>query len=196
VDRIDAHWSDLSPRLLSYDWARTDITNRIRKFYLGERNYEFVDAEPKQSSSNQPVVHSAPNGTSDATTSTTVPIFPGAHEGIEQMRSINFEEQFKSFTDLFTDRFYAAPMYESVLMQSKHSPVYVYHNAYEGQFSLLDVYTGKTQAPSPGLQKVSNWFKQNILGRKKQAPKHMGKHATITVYSYNYGILEIKLKKT
>jgi len=181
VDKLDANWLKLSPRLLKYDWSRTDLTKKIKKFYLSDYNYEFVDntAAPSANSNNA-TTSSGGNNIYPVLTPPTASILPSvlstATPGYQaQERSINFEEQFKGFTDLFTDRFYAFPWYESIRFQSKLSPVYVYYNSYEGQFSLLDVYTGKTKEPAPALKKVSSWFKKKILGRPEQVPKHMGK---------------------
>jgi hypothetical protein len=190
VDKLDSYWLNLSPRLLKYDGSRTDITKRIRKFYLSEQDYEFVSETPAVTSSSQTsnLAPQVSNGTHQSSNiyptlntplqTQVLPILPSPIPSSgyqEQERTINFEEQFKGFTDLFTDRFYAFPMYQAVRLQSRIAPVYVYYNGYEGQFSLLDVFTGKTKEPAPALKKASNWFKKNILGRPQQAPKHLGK---------------------
>jgi len=50
----------------------------------------------------------------------------------------------------------------------------MYYNNYQGQFSFVDVYAGKTKEPVNSLQKAKTWFKTKILGRTVQQPKHLG----------------------
>jgi hypothetical protein len=167
VDLVESSWLQMPPKLLKYDPSRTDITRDIRTFYLSGNYSSSVSTTiselvvPTIYPNLQPVSNNLSN-----VLSTPLPQ--------EDFHTINFEEQFEHFTDMFTDRFYASGMYEAVKMQSQHSPVYFYNNGYKGQYSLLDVYTGKSKEPTPALKKVSNWFKKNILRKNTPAPKHLG----------------------
>lgn len=168
VDSIDSNWGKISPKLLQYDPSRTDITQNIQRFYLrGDHNQSEASLPSYTTSpSTNTLYPSLPPQTLNSTTSTP----PTSDEFF----NIHFEEQFKGFTNLFTDRFYAVGMFDVVQLQAQLSPVYVYLNGYEGQYSLLDVYTGKTKEPTPAVKKVTNWFKTNILRQASQTPKHLG----------------------
>lgn len=197
VSFVEDNWDEVSPQLLSYPRSRTDLTKRIKRFYLSGRDYEFdnetsattppppsshqhqppqrTPAPTSSQSRNQSQLHS--HGSSAPTTAaTTAPPHTHSHheEEEEEDLTINFEEQFKSFTNVFTDRHFMWPLFEAIRLQISSSRIYAYENMYEGQHTMLDVYTGKSKEPAPAMKKVKNWFKTNILGRKVQAPKHLG----------------------
>lgn len=205
VSFLEDNWDDLSSQMLDYPRSRTDLTKRIKKFYLSAKDYEF--SEGNNSSTVPPHTHqplppqppqppaslSIPSHINPATNRTTpfVPhtvLIPSSTPATtttttsryavyqdDQDITINFEEQFKSFTNLFTDRYFIWPLFETIRLQASESRIYAYENMYEGQHTMLDVYTGKSKEPAPAMKKVKNWFKTNILGRKVQAPKHLGK---------------------
>lgn len=201
---MEDNWDDLSPQLLSYPRSRTDLTKRITKFYLSGKDFEFSDSNSSTTLSTLPPAHvmhaqalampshisslnrntgPVPHTIHSPTTqpTTTPPTTTSRHSiysDSDDDTTISFEEQFKSFTNLFTDRFFAWPLFETIRLQASSSRIYAYENHYEGQHTMLDVYTGKSKEPAPAMKKVKNWFKTNILGRKVEAPKHLGREMT------------------
>lgn len=176
IDKIETHWSEFSSTFLFYDSSRKDLTKKIEDFYLSGQSQN----NGAQSNASLPLNPSR-NTTRTQRSVTTPNSSPPA-------QSINFGQQFTAFTNLFTDRFFGSPFFEAVQIQSKLSPVYAYYNDYKGQYTMLDVLTGKAKEPTPAYKKIKTWFKTKILGKEVEVPTHLGKNYIIALIMYKCAI--------
>jgi len=105
----------------------------------------------------------------DITNSINAFYFPKIFEFESPNSTVNDDSEkikvlFPSLTDLITDRIYSFAGIDHALLQAKFSPVFLYYNDYDGEFSFKEILKGsKTQTDRSTFRRVKNWFKRKIV---------------------------------
>ncbi|CAL8129372.1 unnamed protein product [Orchesella dallaii] len=186
VTLVNEHWEEIAHELLRYPRSRTDLTKQINKFYFLKNDTDLNSTDdtinkptPQPSLTTTPKFYlpttflmiynvnnasdlqvPAPVNTTQQHNTTTVNVLPDDNE---EEPTINFKSQYKSFTNLITDRFYTSTMFESVRLHLNNSRIYVYENLYPSEHP---VYVTEEHKEKPSIKKVLK-DKLNKLTRKK-----------------------------
>lgn len=84
--------------------------------------------------------------------------------------SPNFLENFENYTNMLSDRLYFTATHESILVQTRYSPVYIYYYTYPAQFSFSQILTLSGSFP-PVLEFIVKlafrWIQVNIFRQEQ-----------------------------
>ncbi|CAL8109732.1 unnamed protein product [Orchesella dallaii] len=86
---------------------------------------------------------------------------------------IGSESSFQNFTNMFSDKLFFLPAHNAAMLQSRHSPVYMYYFNHPTKFSLskLAAATSDTSVVRPEIQIAAyvagSWFREVLLGFRR-----------------------------